>query len=296
MMNIGKEFEKRQPILFERFKQILEHRRLSHAYLFSGDFFTYEAAIWLAQSQFCQDLQNGLPCQACNSCKRVVSGDFPDVKVIQPTNQVIKTETIRQMIREFYQSSYEGSLQFFIIKDADKMHVNAANALLKVIEEPQGQVCIIFITSDSDKMLATIRSRCQLFQFPSNLAYFEAILQEEGLLMSQARLLASLVKDEEEARSIAHQSKWLELLQITEQFMSLWKTDINSAFLELNKLVVLCSDKQEQERSFDILTAMAGKDKSLHQVRYLNKISQAQVMWQANVSYQNALEYMILSH
>ena len=53
----------------------------------------------------------------------------------------------------------------FIIRDADKMHVNAANSLLKFIEEPQSQIYIFLLTADDSRMLPTIKSRAQLFLF-----------------------------------------------------------------------------------------------------------------------------------
>ena len=143
--------------LFEEFSQIIRENRLSHAYLFSGDFGSLDMAIWLAQSRFCLTPEDGLPCSH-----------------------------IRQLTREFSQSSFEGHAQVFIIRDADKMHVNAANSLLKFIEEPQSQIYIFLLTADDSRILPTIKSRAQLFYFPKNKAYLEDLLQREGLLLTQS--------------------------------------------------------------------------------------------------------------
>ena len=78
----------------------------------------------------------------------------------------------------------------FIIRDADKMHVNAANSLLKFIEEPQSQIYIFLLTADDSRILPTIKSRVQLFYFPKNKAYLEDLLQREGLLLTQAKVLS----------------------------------------------------------------------------------------------------------
>lgn len=94
--------------------------------------------------------------------------------MIKPVNQVIKTERIRELVGQFSQAGIESQQQVFIIEQADKMHPNAANSLLKVIEEPQSEVYIFFLTSDEEKMLPTIRSRTQIFHFKSkkkNLSY-----------------------------------------------------------------------------------------------------------------------------
>lgn len=110
-----------QSKLFEEFSQIIRENRLSHAYLFSGDFGSLDMAIWLAQSRFCLTPENGLPCGHCRPCRLIAQGDFSDVKLVEPQGQIIKTDTIRQLTREFSQSSFEGQAQFFIIRDADKM-------------------------------------------------------------------------------------------------------------------------------------------------------------------------------
>ena len=62
-----------QPALFERFKHILRVNKLSHAYLFSGGFGSFDMAIWLSQAIFCENLQDNLPCENCRHC-RLVTG------------------------------------------------------------------------------------------------------------------------------------------------------------------------------------------------------------------------------
>ena len=62
--------------LFEEFSQIIRENRLSHAYLFSGDFGSLDMAIWLAQSRFCLTPEDGLPCSHCRPCRLIAQGDF----------------------------------------------------------------------------------------------------------------------------------------------------------------------------------------------------------------------------
>ncbi len=71
--------------------------------------------------------------------------------MIKPVNQVIKTERIRELVGQFSQAGIESQQQVFIIEQAEKMHPNAANSLLKVIEEPQSEVYIFFLTSDEER-------------------------------------------------------------------------------------------------------------------------------------------------
>lgn len=122
-------------------------------------------AQFLAKSLFCTDKVGVLPCEKCRNCKLIELGEFPDVTLIKPVNQVIKTERIRELVGQFSQAGIESQQQVFIIEQAEKMHPNAANSLLKVIEEPQSEVYIFFLTSDEEKILPTIRSRTQIFHF-----------------------------------------------------------------------------------------------------------------------------------
>ena len=145
--------EKLQPKIFQEFQRILQSGKLSHAYLFSGDFASFEMAVLLAQSRFCDSPIDALPCGQCRSCRLIAENDFSDVKVIEPEGQMIKTATIRDLLREFSSSGFEGQSQVFIIRDADKMHTNAANSLLKFIEEPQSDTYMILLTQDESRIL-----------------------------------------------------------------------------------------------------------------------------------------------
>ena len=285
-----------QSKLFEEFSQIIRENRLSHAYLFSGDFGSLDMAIWLAQSRFCVTPENSLPCGHCRPCRLIAQGDFSDVKLVEPQGQIIKTDTIRQLTREFSQSSFEGQAQVFIIRDADKMHVNAANSLLKFIEEPQSQIYIFLLTADDSRMLPTIKSRAQLFYFPKNRVYLEDLLQKEGLLLTQAKVLADFAKDEAQALELAKDNKVLDLVNTVERFSQSLLANQDLLYLDVAKLAVQCSEKSEQEMVWAFLTYQLGKDIQNPQVRrWLGLVYEARKMWLANVSFQNAMEYMVLS-
>jgi len=217
----------------------------------------------------------------------IAQGDFSDVKLVEPQGQIIKTDTIRQLTREFSQSSFEGQAQVFIIRDADKMHVNAANSLLKFIEEPQSQIYIFLLTADDSRMLPTIKSRAQLFYFPKNRAYLEELLQKEGLLLTQAKVLADFAKDDVQALDLAKDNKILDLITTVERF---------TQSLLSNQDPVQCSEKSEQEMVWAFLTYQLGKDIQNPQARrWLDLVYEARKMWLANVSFQNVMEYMVLS-
>ena len=169
-----------QPDQFDRFVRILEQDQLNHAYLFSGFFGSLEMAQFLAKSLFCTDKVGVLPCEKCRNCKLIEQGEFPDVTLIKPVNQSLRQNGFGNWWGRFSQAGIESQQQVFIIEQAEKMHPNAANSLLKVIEEPQSEVYIFFLTSDEEKMLPTIRSRTQIFHLKSKKKNSLIILRTNG--------------------------------------------------------------------------------------------------------------------
>lgn len=289
------ELRQLQPSIFQRFVTILEQGRLAHAYLFSGDFASYEMAIVLSQSLFCQEKVGVLPCQHCRTCRLIEAGEFSDVTLLAPQGNIIKTETVRELVKNFSQSGFESSKQVFIIRDAEKMHANAANSLLKVIEEPQSDIHIFLLTNQEEAVLPTIKSRTQIIGFPKNLPALERMLEEEGLLKSEASLLARLVSSQEEARKLAENKHFLDLISQSKKFIDLLLGNPNQAYLQVGTLVALALEKAEQGRLFDLLSLLLAKRMMEESAReQMDAVLKAKHMWQANVSLQNSLEFLTL--
>lgn len=285
-----------QPKIYRDFVRILQTGHLSHAYLFNGGFASFDMALFISQSQFCANLVDNLPCGSCRSCSLIAAQEFSDLHVIEPQGQVIKTETIREMLRDFSRSGFEGKRQVFIIRQAEKMHPNAANSLLKVIEEPQANVQVFLLTEDINLILPTIKSRCQQVNFPKNEAYLADLLAREGLLVSQAQLLAQIAKDEAEALSLAKNPKVLQAIQVVERFLTLLLNSQEPLLLEVARLAVLFKEKSEQELAFKLMTLLlAEKLPSQSALFYLERLYLVQQMWKSNVSFQNVLEYLVIS-
>lgn len=293
-MNI-QELKDLQPLVYQQFVTILEQGRLAHAYLFSGDFASFEMALFLSQALFCQEKVGVHPCGKCRSCRLIESNDFSDVTIVAPQGNFIKTDTIRELVKNFSQSGFESSQQVFIIRDAEKMHVNAANSLLKVIEEPQSTIHIFILTNQEEAVLPTIKSRTQIISFPQNLPYLERILEEEGLLKTQASLIARLVSSQEEAKRLATNKSFIDLLDQAKKFTELLLTDSNRAYLQVGVLVPLAVEKAEQGRLFDVLSLLLAERLTEMIAREkMDAVLKAKKMWQANVSLQNCLEYLTM--
>jgi DNA-directed DNA polymerase III subunit delta' len=284
-----------QPEQFDRFVHILEQGQLNHAFLFSGYFGSYEMAQFIAKSLFCTDKVGVLPCEKCRNCKLIEQEEFPDVTIIRPINQFIKTERIRELVGQFAQSGIENPRQVFIIKQADKMHVNAANSLLKVIEEPQSEIYIFFLTSDEEMMLPTIRSRTQIFQFKKQEALISLQLEKLGLVKKQAKLLAQYSQSQSEAEKLASQASFWTLVEESERLLSWLLTKKKESYLQVAKLASLADDKEKQDQVLRILEVLCGQEILQARVReILENLLESRKMWQANVSFQNSLEYLVL--
>ncbi len=284
-----------QPLQFERFVHILEQGQLNHAYLFSGNFGSLEMALFLSKSLFCSEKTGIFPCEKCRNCKLIEQEEFPDVTMIKPQNQVIKTERIRELVSQFSQSGIENQRQVFIIEQAEKMHVNAANSLLKVIEEPQSEIYIFFLTNDEEQMLPTIRSRTQIFQFKKQVSTLVSQLEEAGLVKNKAKLLAQFSQSQAEADKLVHQAGFWTLVDESERLFAWLLAPKKESYLQVAKLTTLADDKEKQDQVLRILEVLAGQEIFNVSARnILQHLIQARKMWRANVSFQNALEYLVL--
>ncbi|OFP44782.1 DNA polymerase III subunit delta' [Streptococcus sp. HMSC067H01] len=284
-----------QPLQFERFVHILEQGQLNHAYLFSGNFGSLEMALFLSKSLFCSEKTGIFPCEKCRNCKLIEQEELPDVTIIKPLNQVIKTERIRELVSQFSQSGIENQRQVFIIEQAEKMHVNAANSLLKVIEEPQSEIYIFFLTNDEEQMLPTIRSRTQIFQFKKQVPTLISQLEQADLVKNKAKLLAQFSQSQTEADKLVHQAGFWALVDESERLFAWLLAHKKESYLQVAKLTSLADDKEKQDQVIRVLEVLAGQEIFNVSARnILQNLIQARKMLRANVSFQNALEYLVL--
>ncbi len=123
-----KEMNELQPRVMKLLYNSIEKDRLSHAYLFEGKKGTgkLDAALLLAKSFFC--LEDGAePCESCRNCKRIESGNHPDLHLVQPDGLSIKKAQIQALQEEFSKTGLESHKKLYIISHADQMTANAAN-------------------------------------------------------------------------------------------------------------------------------------------------------------------------
>jgi len=152
-----------------RFSKLLESKRLAHAYLFAGPKRTgkNETALAVAKLVNCERRTKEGFCDICDSCVKIGRLQHPDVHIVAPMEALIKIDDIREMLTQSQLRSFEAKIKVFIIADVDRLTLEAGNALLKTLEEPAKDTLILLTTSVLDRVLDTVKSRCQIcFFFP----------------------------------------------------------------------------------------------------------------------------------
>ena len=147
----------------------IETGRLSHAYILVGPRHVGKmaVAIFLAKAVNCQG-EGKHPCDVCPQCRRTASGQHTDVQVIDISGEEggqdrtrIGIGRIRELKRQASLHPYEGTYRVFIVDGAEFLTLEAANALLKSLEEPPPAVLLVLLTADETAVLPTVLSRCQ---------------------------------------------------------------------------------------------------------------------------------------
>ncbi|MGX6961602.1 DNA polymerase III subunit delta' [Vagococcus xieshaowenii] len=305
------EIQAKQPNIYRFLKKVIEKNQLVHAYLFDGGAGTgkLDTATWLAQCYFCDN--EPLACGNCMNCLRIEEGNHPDVHLIIPDGQSIKIDQMAQIKSHFGKSGLERSKQFLIISQAEKMTPQAANSLLKFIEEPSGQLEIVFITENKERVLATIQSRCQTIFFePLPKALFRQDLLESGVAEVMVDVLSEMTTDKQTVLALSSDEWFNELQEIVEKWLHyLIKRDAYSFVYIQQHVVKHCKDKHQQSRCFQLMIAylilFIQGEKTANFKELANwsaadiasvttEVLQAEQRWQVNVPFQVTLEQLVL--
>ncbi len=169
-----------QDHLLNRLEPSLKHRRQSHAYLLCGPPHVGKMALAINLSQAVNCLEGpGVPCGSCTQCARIAAGHHADILTLVPgqgeegrsPKTVIGIDAIKEVIHRVSLNPFEGQFSVVIIDGAESMSDEAANALLKTLEEPPPNTMFLLLTADEGAILPTVRSRCQsmnLIPIPKN--------------------------------------------------------------------------------------------------------------------------------
>lgn len=185
---------------WDRVLKQAQQQKIPHAFLLNGveGIGKKKFAETLASYLLCEQTSGShqqFACGVCKQCRLIASETHPDFKNICPEegSSVLKVDAIRNMVDFFAQSSMQGGRKLAVLEPAESLNHNAANALLKTLEEPSGDSVIILVSHSAGQLLPTIRSRCQVVDFSlpersSARQWLEDNLAKEGEALSSSEL------------------------------------------------------------------------------------------------------------
>jgi len=265
-----------RPIEF--LKRAIKKDTLAHSYLFWGNEGIGKkwVALQLAKTLNCLQgkPEQGDACDQCLSCKKIDNGLHPDVMVLEPENQTLKVDQVRQMQKDLVYRPYEGRRRVCILAASDRMAPNMSNVLLKTLEEPPLHTVIILLANNTRLLLPTILSRCRPIHFnplPIPLVS-QWLMKQRGLDEREAHLLASLsegspgkaIEIQEEIRHIPRGEllkEWVGLKTLSFEKMESW---IESLPLHRENLLLIIEVAKTLLRDLIIVKTLKGGSKLIH--------------------------------
>jgi len=156
-----------QPVAIRQLQKALKRNRVNHAYLFYGPEGVGKrtTARSLAQALNCAEQISGEFCGHCRSCRLIAEGKHPDVAEVSRSGTNIRLKQIQEIARQAQYRPTEGPWKVFVLQEAEHLNGEAANHLLKILEEPPDQTVFILTARATFGLLETILSRCQQIRF-----------------------------------------------------------------------------------------------------------------------------------
>ena len=311
----------------DHFRNAVQTGKVSHAYILSGEagMGRKSLANAFALNLLCE---KGLPdpCMQCHACKQVLAGSHPDlIYVTHEKPASIGVDDIREQINDtILVRPYSSYYKIYIVDEAEKMTVQAQNALLKTIEEPPSYAVILLLTTNPDAFLPTILSRCvQLKLKPlKDVVVKEYLIQSLGVEESQAEIYAAfargnlgkaihLAESEDFKRmydEILHMLKHLKEADISElldyihklreenldiysclDFMQMWYRDVLMYKTTKDINLLIFKDEFSTNKSMSTVSGYEGLE------RILEAIDKARIRLDANVNTELVMELMLLT-
>lgn len=248
---------KLQPVVMKQLQTIVEKDRLAHAYIFEGEKGTGKRDVvsFFMKLLLCGNLSKNVPCETCRNCRRIDSGNHPNIKQVEPDGQFIKIDQVRDLVAELKMTGVEEGKKIYVLHHADKLNVASANMLLKFLEEPDGQVVAILLTEQIQSILPTIRSRCQHIKFAK--APREALIEDlvtREVSNSMAATLSMVTNDIDTALELATDEHFLLARKTVLKLVEIVHQNVHEALLFVHdEWLPLFKEKEEMEQALDLL-------------------------------------------
>jgi len=236
----------------------LQRNRIPNSLLFTGPKGVGKNSLAhvLARAVNCEREKDDA-CERCPTCLAIAGRRLPDVWDITPDGQMIKVEQMRSMRQAAYLRPMVGKKRVFIIDEAEKMNDEAANTVLKTLEEPPLFSLIIMVTSNAHVLLPTIKSRCQILNFsPVAKEEIKRVLVEKGYPEERAGIISLAVRGNlEEALDL----EWDEVQRQRQEAWSIFRSFLGkgeaSVFLRTYALAQRSLVRKDFEKTLEFLAS-----------------------------------------
>lgn len=211
-----------QPIVYKTLQNAFINDKTSHAYIISGTkgLPVFDIAKFMAASFVCENKNEGLACNQCNTCKRINENQYADLTIIKGID--LKADEISKLQDEFSKSAIENNkVRIYIIDLIENAPIASLNKLLKFIEEPENNIKAIFTTNSISSVLQTIVSRCQVINLKeySNEKLVE-YLKENGASLEDANLISKISNDANLNLQIINQDSYKIVKEVIEDSLN----------------------------------------------------------------------------
>lgn len=310
----------------EHIKKSLHTGKISHAYIFYGEKGSGKKTLADLFARALQCEAGGEePCNRCTSCRQALNRNQPDIIYVQHEKPgLISVDEIRtQVNNDIAIKPYSSERKIYIIDEAEKMNVQAQNALLKTLEEPPSYATIMLLTTNAEALLQTIRSRCVTLTMKpvSDVELQRYLMREVQVPDYKAGICAAFARGNVgRARDLALSPEFDELKEETIQFI---RTLPEKSLSDLAAFAKTKADKSSNTEGFLELLQMWYRDVLLYkstannqnlifgeEVQYikkmaarstyeglnriLNSVEEARVRLAANVNAELTLEWLLL--
>ena len=174
------DYKDKQLLAYNLFVKDIENNCVTHAYLIDENNYSesYDMVLSFVKAILCENKYfDNSKCNNCSLCKRIDDGNYPELKVISADGMYIKKQQIIELQQEFSRSCVEGKKRIYIIRECEKMRTEAANSMLKFLEEPEEDIVAILMTNNINNVIPTIISRCKVIKL-NNLSNKEKVVDE----------------------------------------------------------------------------------------------------------------------
>ena len=283
-----KNFIGNQKVVLELTK-IIKNKTFGHAYLFSGidGIGKFILAKEFAKAILCLNSDDTY-CGECESCRLFETS--PDFVVVEKEDGLIKVDAIRQLIENVMLKPTVSTRRVFIIRDAECMNAQAQNALLKVLEEPPAYATIILTTSNKERIIKTIKSRCTTFDFCKlKNDEIQEIFKDEKI--SEDMLIYSNGSAGKYLK--LKNSSYIDSVMILEQALS--KNDLLSINRSINELKKVETIKDDINDVLDILIIKLGSnllENTKIKTKQIEVIEEVRFNLSCNANFNISLDYL----